>query len=549
MTETKGAVVKAWAVLSSIACLALSQGACRFDHSPLTRKPDSGHAAVQAADAAIASDTGAGDATTDASFDAGSGTVVTSTGTTGPDPDIDADTSVPHDPSPPPMTGGLECAGVFCPFAVDPAKPCCTTQADMDARTARGVGRCGLDLSALQSSVYQDSCWQRDQLGILDESCPGAPADQDGGAAEPGCCADDGQCGSVNASQKLGCHHPLGSAKRACGGQPGSDACDPTGNFAIRVTADTAWGGRSGGLAALTDDGRGKIVVYLLVTVDSVDPMTQELGVHGRVCGVTFPPFYSTTLCESYQPVFPDAIWEAADVPKLPLTGRYACTNGSCVMSLDPYTYLLGFEMQNRESPWPAASETTMLTCPSGRGSACFPDHDDDGRPGVQVLLPTNGKVKSSGSSCTQGYQVRGAPLSASVAAIFNGVRRTDRLLLGARMKVGSSVRLDKDCKVARGSAVAEYVNSRAYGCLVEPGTTNFPNPIGAGKNDLCQSSEATFLDANLPLYDMLIAGAKPDSKLRLLDTSASQGPQTSVVRLSARDAAVSCSDVRKVAY
>jgi hypothetical protein len=550
MTETKGVAVKAWPVLLSIACLALSQSACRFDSSALTRKPDAAAHPAAGAAAVTASDTGVGDAVQDASLDAGSSTVVPGAiGTTGPDPDADADTSLPHDPAPPPMTGGLQCEGVFCPFAIDPAKPCCTRPVDVDARTARAAGRCGLDLSALQSSSYQDACWQRDQLGILDPSCPSTPGDPDGGTSEPGCCGDDGQCGSVNASQKLSCRHPLGSAKRACGEQPAGKVCDPTGNFAMRVSADAAWGGRSGGLAALTDDGRGKIVVYLLVTIESVDPMTQQLAVQGRVCGVTFPPFYSTTLCESYQPVFPDTIWEAADVPKLPLTGRYACNNGSCTVSVDPYTYLIGFEMQNREAPWPPSTETPMLTCPSGRGAACFPDHDDDGRAGVQVLLPTNGKVKSNGASCTQGYQVRGAPLSASVAAIFNGVRRTDRLLLGARMKIGASVRLDPDCKVARGSALAEYVNSRAYGCLVEPGTADFPNPVGAGKNELCQTTEATFLDANLPLYDMLIAGAKPKPALRLLDTSASQGPQASVVRLAASGASVSCSDVRNAAY
>jgi hypothetical protein len=101
----------------------------------------------------------------------------------------------------------------------------------------------------------------------------------------------------------------------------------------------------------------------------------------------------------------------------------------------------------------------------------------------------------------------------------------------------------------ARGSALAEYVNSRAVGCLVEPGTTNFPSPIVAGKNQLCAADEAAFVDANLPVYDMLSAGTKPPSMLKLLDTSASKGPQTSVVRLSTGDAAISCDNVRMAKY
>jgi hypothetical protein len=528
------------------------QGGCRFDQSALSRKTEPQHTAiVDAAIGATAIDTGSqaeSDAAEDAALDAG-GDAEVADAMTGPSIDVDADTTVPRDPPPPPMTGGLQCEGVFCPFAVDPAKPCCTSQADVDKRTARGVGRCGLDLSALQSSAFDDGCWQRDQLGIVDDSCPGTPAAQADGVAETGCCTDDGQCGSVNATQKLGCRHALGSAKRTCGEDPNGNSCDPTGNFAVRVTADAAWGGRSGGFAALTDDGRGKILVYLLLKIEGVDPATKALSVHGRVCGVRFPPFYSTTLCESYQPVFPDTIWEAQDVPKLPLTGRYECNAGSCVISVDPYTYLLGFDMQNREAPWPDASQTTKLTCPLGSGAACFPDHDDDMRPGVQINLPTTGKVVSQTSSCTSGYQIRGAPLSASVAAIFNGVRRADRLLLGARMKVGTSVRIGADCMTARGSALAEYVNSRAYGCLVEPGTTNFPSPIVAGKTQLCASDEAAFVDANLPVYDMLSAGSKPPSMLKLRDTSASMGPQTSVVRLSTGDAAISCDNVRMASY
>jgi hypothetical protein len=404
-------------------------------------------------------------------------------------------------------------------------------------------------LSALQSSAYGASCWQRDQLGIVDDSCPSAIVEA-GGPIETGCCADDGTCGSINSSQSLGCRHPLSSDTRMCNGKPGNGVCDPTGAFGIRVTADAAWGGRKTGLAALTDDGRGTVDVFILLNVQGVDAATKALSVTGRVCGITLPPFYSSTLCESYQPVYPDSIWEAADVPKLSLTGRYDCDGMSCVESIDPYTYLLGFEMANREAPWPTSTETDTFLCPSGRGAACFPDQDDDGHPGVEINLPTSGKVKPSttSSSCSQGYSVRGAPLSASVAAIFDGVRRTDRIFIGSRMRVGTSVRLSDDCMSARGSAVVEYLDSRSAGCLVEAGTADFPG-AAAGKNEACTATEAQFMDDNLPTYQLLGPGEVPDSTLNPTDKSMSKGPQTSVVRLGDAHAAISCSDVRAAMY
>jgi hypothetical protein len=56
-------------------------------------------------------------------------------------------------------------------------------------------------------------------------------------------------------------------------------------------------------------------------------------------------------------------------------------------------------------------------------------------------------------------------------------------------------------------------------------------------------------MDANLPIYSVLAVGKKPDSTLQLLDTSASQGPQISIVRLGDPGSSVSCADVRSATY
>ena len=117
---------------------------------------------------------------------------------------------------------------------------------------------------------------------------------------------------------------------------------------------------------------------------------------------------------------------------------------------------------------------------------------------------------------------------------------------LGVRMKLGGSAKLDDTCHAGKGSGIAEFVNSRAWQCMVQQGTYNFPYGFtAAGPNDACTSQEAAFMDANLPIYNVLAVGKAPDSSLKLSDTSVSKGPQVSLVRLGDPGASASCADVR----
>jgi hypothetical protein len=540
-------------VALSIGCAVF--GGCRFDRSPLSRGVRSQGVAADAAvgtaeDAALGThddaaasvdaapvDIGATDAGTDAAAASDAA------------PALDA-AVIPEDSgiTSPPMNGGLSCGGSFCAFGLDPEKPCCTTPDDVTSHAARLADRCGLDLSALPGKPYGQHCWQRDQLGIVDNKCPSAAAGSSGGA-EPGCCGDDGTCGTLNADHKLGCRHDTGAEPRACamqgGGGPAS--CDPLGTYGMWISVDAAWGGRSGGLWDLTDDGRGNIEVFLLAKITDVDAK-QRITSTGRVCGVRLPAFYSTTLCEAYQPNFPIEIWESQKLPPLTFTGRYECAASGCVLSIDPQTYLLGFDANNPEAPWPAAGSLSSLRCPSGQGVACFPDHDSDGKPGVGVTLTTTG-TSMNGSTCRGSYMFRGAPLSASVAAIFDGVRRTDRLELGVRTKLGGSTRFANNCDKGDGSGVAEYVNSRAAGCLVQSGTFNWPDARPAGDAQACDATESQFLDENLPTYALLAAGQTPNSALKLSNAKASPGPQIKILRLGDVTDAVSCAQVRDAKY
>jgi hypothetical protein len=454
------------------------------------------------------------------------------------DDDTDASSEAP----------ALRCDNVFCAVANEPVRACCTSKTDVDQRSARAAARCGVALGALDAKTYGDGCWERDQLGIVDDRCPAAiDPDADGGeTAEPGCCAEDGQCGVVSADERLGCYHPRGSATTACGSAP-STTCEPSGSYGFRFTVDVTWQGRAEGLAALTDDGRGQLQIFTLINVGTPDPDSGSVSLDGRVCGFTPPPFYSTTLCEAYQPVFPTTIWEARDVPPINPAGQYECAADGCVLSLSPYTYLLGFNMANPEAAWPAAGSAPR--CAAGSGTACFPDDDDDGLPGVEINLLTSGMAPapSGNSGCNGRYDYRAAPLNASAAAIVNGVRRSDRQLLGARLRLGGSVRLGSDCATASGSALAEYANSRAVGCFAEPGSRDLLG-TAAGQNDRCTQAQTLFIDQSLPEYTVLSAGQRPAAASRV-DRMVSNGPIVSVVRFDPSATPVSCDDVRNANY
>jgi hypothetical protein len=526
--------------------IVLATAACSFDRSPIVRpeqatsgtnaSPESGSGEPQNSgpDAGRAH-VGDGDDGLDhdaAMDDAGSA------GQAPPDEDAGP---------PPPMP--LQCGSVFCPLAQAPSEACCTTQSDVDAHQGRGADLCGLDLHALGDASYAKGCWQRDQLGFIDARCPNRPA-ANGGQEQPGCCADDGMCGTEDPAHPLGCHHAPGSELRPCGMSMPTMQCDPTGSYGVRITVDTAWDGRDSALAALTDDGRGSIQLYYMAEVASVDDGSNAVKGVGRVCGIKLPQFYSTTLCESYQPVFPDSIWESSKLQNPPLDGHYECGTQGCVLSLGPSTFLHGIRLDNSEAQWPTAQQTRSLRCRNQPNMSCFPDDDDDGYPGLTVTLVTMGKAPPSNGCQDRGYSYRAAPLSGSPAAIFDGVRRTDRIQLGVRARVGVSVRFGDDCTTGMGSAIAQYVNSRATGCVVQEGTFDFlGDRFPAGKNEACTSTEANFIDQSMPEYQVLSAGQAPSETSSRKNVMPSPGPTVSVVRFGSAGMSVTCDMVRQAQY
>jgi hypothetical protein len=530
----------AWAtaIVAAVAPLALC--ACDFDTSADIPKASDAPGADAGskpngslsgkADAAMSLPVGQADA---GARDAGSGGPGGASGDAG-----DGDSGLP------PQNGGLKCGDVFCPFADAPIEPCCTAGTDVEDGLARQVNRCGVSFAETGRDFFGTGCWQRDQPGVVDKSCPGVQVDLH--SKDPGCCTDDGKCGGIDTEHGLGCHGEPGTKAKACGEDPAPSGktCDLSGVYAVRMEVDLAWGGRSGGLWDLTDDGRGKLVLNLLSTIEaSDDPKDDRLEGTARVCGVELPAFYSTTVCEAYNATFPDAMWESETMPRFHVEGRSQCRKPGCIATIDAQTVLLGIGLDNPEAPWPTASESRNLKCEAGTGAACFPDDDGDGLPGLTVPIVTEG-TSTEGKGCNQKYDNDGAPLNASPAAIFGGVRRTDRLELGVRMKVGLSFKIGKDCESGAGTGIAEFVNSRAYGCLVQKGTYDFGSPP-AGADEKCNATQASFMDSNLPLYTILDVDQVPPSNLDVPNKAPSLGPQVSIVRIGDVGDELGCEEVR----
>lgn len=326
-----------------------------------------------------------------------------------------------------------------------------------------------------------------------------------------------------------------------------SVTCELRGTWAIEMVVEAAWGGQMGGLAELTAPGRGDITVHLLSTIEDIGNDGNFSG-NVRVCNAELPPFYSPTLCESYQALFPTPVWESPTMPILGLTGNVACNHPGCVVEMNPTSGLLGVSLRQPLRAWPGADETMRIECSEGTGSECFPDHDNDGQPGITIGMVTTGMALGGPEgTCGRGYAIKPPPLEESVAAIFDGVRRADRLLLGTRTTLGGLGPLT-DCEHVVGAGIAQGFASRAIGCKAAEGSARM-GEAPAGPNAPCTEPERMFIDENLPEYELLGKDEQPNPVLELPDDRPSVGPRFRAVRLGGLDASATCEQARTANY
>jgi hypothetical protein len=219
---------------------------------------------------------------------------------------------------------GLVCGTVTCPAVREEVDQCCTRRDDVTAKRAQEAERCGVDLRRRGGPT----CMQLEQQGLVDPKC--AAATPVGALSkELGCCSAEGQCGTFNAIDGIGCHYNANPGK-VCSEVDALVKCERTGAFALRADVAVSWGGRTGGvLIGLTESGRGKIPVLVLAIIDKVDNSGDFVS-KLKICHAELPPFLSAPLCEAYEPVLPDSIWDGEVNTERSVKGRYECANPGC---------------------------------------------------------------------------------------------------------------------------------------------------------------------------------------------------------------------------
>lgn len=343
-------------------------------------------------------------------------------------------------------------------------------------------------------------------------------------------------------------------------------ACDEAaeGWFAIKTVADVWWDGSS-----TRDPGRGDIEIYLLGRLEDVCNDGSNGKGTIKACGTVLPPFTSDVACDAFQIEFPDAIWDSPMMPRFTTTGSTTAFTPGGLLTLNAATGLLGVDLMDgqEEGAWPGAAMTAMFPCEAGTGADCFPDHDGDGEAGITINLRHDEAVyvgPLQNGKCTSGadYKYRGAPtngLDIGAGGGAGGGVRALNVRIGLRSRLGGAGLIAEDCMSGVGESTVDFLDSRALECIIDPMTLVAGDPRIASMDHDCTAAEATFVDENVPLYQVLPKDAVPGATMlplgwglaaRDIDKSPSEGPKSALVRLGSNsDPEPSCETVRTATF
>ncbi len=332
---------------------------------------------------------------------------------------------------------------------------------------------------------------------------------------------------------------------------PKDGICKPNaeGIFALKSEFDVWWHDEvNPASSSLTDPGRGKLTIYFLASLDDI--CTDGSGGHAslRTCGTRLPALWVDSVCKVIQIEFPDAMWDAKDMPIFRTTSSTTGFSPGDILSFAKVTYLVGIDLPNPEATWPTWDQTAKFACPGGTGVKCFPDQDDDHHAGVTVRVSKNGPVPPEPYKCGSGgpWVRSAAPLGLGEAAF--GLQGASIVYIGLRMALGGHVKIQDACLHGVGDGESSpTIPSRAIDCVLEDGTP-------------CSAANANFVDQNVPNFHILQAGQTPPpapiwqhprenpswGPLAVkLDRSVSPGPRTSMVRLGDNTQSFDCATVR----
>jgi hypothetical protein len=287
------------------------------------------------------------------------------------------------------------------------------------------------------------------------------------------------------------------------------------------------------------DPGRGTLSLWFRTTISDICEDGSDGVALTHPCGTTLPPLFADANGGVIQIVFPPTLWDLPMVPSYPGGGSTSGFAAGDILTVAKTAGTLGIELADVTGAFPPYTDTIKFPCKDGKvGAACFPDVDEDGKPGVTVSFQSTGTVPNPGYDTLLGWHFIPAPLSVGGGALGVGASEA---YIGTRVRAGGSGAIGPDCKSGMGAADAEDIESRVIGCKTNEGMP-------------CKESGADsveFLDQNTPVFHVLKVGEAPPSTWKhrrsevKLNTAASMGPQAKVVRLGDLGAKIACDAVR----
>jgi len=410
-------------------------------------------------------------------------------------------------------------------------------------------GSCNADCSAAGAGSVCGDGERCEELEVCDDGFTDAcgSCNADCSAAGTGSVCGDGQVCEQTEACDDGDASDCGSCNASCSGG-GSDtpsgACADVakGVFAVRLELDVWW--QDDVDPPLIDPGRDSLVTYAMAQVDEVQCGAGIGPITLSICGVELPVTKSDANCDAFKMGFADALWDTPSMPSFVTSG----TRGLEVADefvIDAMAQLLGIQLNDSEGAWPTAVQTGLLSCPAGSGASCFPDHDNDGKPGITATMMNisqeYGAVKCGGWQLP--FVFRGYPLDALNALDDNGVK-AEELYIGLRLRAGARASIGADCQSGSGECEASWVDMRAWDCSLTDGSP-------------CSAAGAQFVDEQMMDFQVLRKDEAPPPSVTVpatqgggpLDQTPSPGPLSSIVRLGDTTGSFSCADVRAAGF
>ena len=302
-----------------------------------------------------------------------------------------------------------------------------------------------------------------------------------------------------------------------------------SGSYGVRVELDVFV--QDDASSSEHDPGRGRATVLLHADIARADNGASA-DVTLRLCGLDLPARYAYASSAVTALALPREIFDRQSMPVWKT--RLHTSAADEALQLDAFPMLLGIALPDPGAAWPSFDQTPAFDCGSDN---CFPDHDDDGEPGLSFRTQRAAELEDAPYPACADWQARG-PSTDNHVWSANSDTEASQLFVGLRTALQLFPQFDATCKQASGSARAADITTRTNDCALADGQR-------------CSPRQATVIDERSPTFHVLEAGETPPETFRdsrrfvdeALDRSASEGGQLTLQRLT--DAAANCEAVR----